>query len=74
MNSVPWEAIDGVPTYKLFIDGQWVQSSRNSVVEDFNPSTGKLYARMQQAGPEEIERAIASAYRAKDDWGASMVT
>jgi hypothetical protein len=34
MNLVAWEAIDGIPTYKLFIDGQWVQSSRNSVVEE----------------------------------------
>jgi hypothetical protein len=47
MSSVPWEIIDGVPTYKLFIDGQWVQSSRNAVVDNFNPSAGKLYDRAQ---------------------------
>jgi vanillin dehydrogenase len=74
MNSTPWEVIDGIPTYKLFIDGQWVQSSRNTVVDDFNPSTGKIYARVQQAGAEEIEHAIASAYRAKESWGGSLVS
>lgn len=73
MNSASWEMIDGVPTYMLFIDGQWVRSSVNAVVDDFNPSTGKLYARLQQAGAEEVERAIAAAYRAKDSWGASLV-
>jgi acyl-CoA reductase-like NAD-dependent aldehyde dehydrogenase len=73
MISTPWEVIDGVPTYKLFIDGEWVRSSRNTVVDDLNPSTGKIYARVQQAGAEEVERAIASAYRARESWGGSLV-
>ena len=73
MSGKPWEVVDGVPTYKLFIDGQWVQSSRNSIVDDFNPATGNIYARVQQAGAEEVERALAAAYRAKDTWGNSMV-
>jgi acyl-CoA reductase-like NAD-dependent aldehyde dehydrogenase len=73
MASQAWEAIDGVPTYKLFIDEAWVRSSRNTVVDDLNPSTGKLCARVQQAGAEEVERAIASAYRARVSWGGSLV-
>ncbi len=68
MSAKPWETVDGVPTYKLFIDGEWVQSSCNTIVDDFNPSTGTLYARIEQAGAEEVERALASAYRAKDTW------
>jgi aldehyde dehydrogenase (NAD+) len=67
------EVIDGIPTYRLFIDGEWVRSSRNTVVDDVNPSTGKLYARVQQAGADEIERAIAAAYRARASWGRSLV-
>jgi acyl-CoA reductase-like NAD-dependent aldehyde dehydrogenase len=43
------------------------------VVDDLNPSTGKIYARVQQAGAEEVERAIASAYRARESWGGSLV-
>ncbi|HEY1721584.1 MAG TPA: aldehyde dehydrogenase family protein [Magnetospirillaceae bacterium] len=73
MSGKPWEIVDKVPTYKLFIDGKWVQSSRNSVVDDFNPTNGELFARIQQAGPEEVEAALASAYRAKDTWGNSLV-
>lgn len=34
MNSVPWEVIDGVPTHKLFIDGQCVQLSGNVVMDE----------------------------------------
>ena len=73
MASASSEIIDGIPNYKLFIDGQWVNSSRNTVVDDINPATGEIFARVQQAGPEEIERAIAAAYRAKDTWGAILV-
>jgi acyl-CoA reductase-like NAD-dependent aldehyde dehydrogenase len=43
------------------------------VVDDLNPSTGKIYARVQQAGAEEVESAIASAYRARESWGGSLV-
>ncbi len=68
------ERIDGVDTYKLFIDGKWVRSSRNSVVDDLNPSTGEIYARVQQAGPDETEQAIAAAHRARDTWGKSLAS
>ncbi|MBU6420159.1 MAG: aldehyde dehydrogenase family protein, partial [Proteobacteria bacterium] len=67
------EMIDDVPTYKLFIDGEWVRSQRNSVADDFNPATGELFARVQQAGAEEVERAISAAHKAAQSWGASLV-
>ena len=73
MASASFETIDGVPTYKLFIDGQWVDSSRNIVADDLNPATGEIFARVQQAGAEEIEQAIAAAYRASKTWGSSLV-
>jgi acyl-CoA reductase-like NAD-dependent aldehyde dehydrogenase len=73
MNSAAYDLVEGVKTYKLFIDGQWVTSSRNTIVDDFNPATGALFARVQQAGPDEVERALASAHRAAADWGASLV-
>jgi aldehyde dehydrogenase (NAD+) len=73
MASASFETIDGVPTYKLFIDGQWVNSSRNIVADDLNPATGEIFARVQQAGAEEIEQAIAAAYRATATWGSSLV-
>ena len=38
MASASFEAIDGVPTYKLFIDGAWVDSSCNALDDDINPA------------------------------------
>lgn len=73
MDSTAWDISDGVRVYKLFIDGQWVTSSRNAVIDDFNPATGAVFARVQQAGAEEVEQAIAAAQRAAISWGASLV-
>jgi vanillin dehydrogenase len=73
MNSAAYDLFEGVKTYKLFIDGQWVTSLRNTIVDDFNPATGALFARVQQAGPDEVERALSSAHRAAAGWGASLV-
>lgn len=73
MNPASYETIDGIPHYKLFIDGKWVTSSRNVVADDFNPATGVLFARMSQAGAEEVEQAIASAHRAFGTWGNTLV-
>jgi acyl-CoA reductase-like NAD-dependent aldehyde dehydrogenase len=67
------EANSLVHDYQLYIDGQWVDATRNSPVEDINPATGALYARVQQAGLPEVERAIAAAHRARVPWGESLV-
>ena len=58
MNPNAFDLIDGIRTYKLFIDGQWVRSSRNDIVDDLNPANGAVFARVQQAGPEEVERFL----------------
>jgi acyl-CoA reductase-like NAD-dependent aldehyde dehydrogenase len=57
---------------KLFIDGEWVPSSTNTVLDDINPATGEVYARVHQASAADLERAIAAAYRAKDSWGSTL--
>lgn len=55
--------------YRLFIDGEWVPSSAGLIADDINPATGETWARVHQAGPEDVERAIAAAYRARVEWG-----
>jgi acyl-CoA reductase-like NAD-dependent aldehyde dehydrogenase len=74
MNEAAFDLIDGIPHYKLFIDGQWVRSSRNQLADDINPATGKVFARTQQAGAEEVKRAIGAAHRAAESWGSTMVS
>ncbi|MFL1875006.1 aldehyde dehydrogenase family protein [Hansschlegelia beijingensis] len=73
MNPAAYDVVDGLPHYKLFIDGEWTNSSRNMLHDDLNPATGKIFARTQLAGAAEVDRAIASADAAQKLWGAAMV-
>ncbi len=73
MNPASFDIIDGLPHYKLFIDGKWVRSSRNMLADDVNPATGKVFARTQQAGAEEVDAAISAAARAAETWGKVLV-
>ncbi|MFC3693996.1 aldehyde dehydrogenase family protein [Chenggangzhangella methanolivorans] len=73
MNPAAFDVVDGVPHYKLFIDGEWTNSSRNMLHDDINPATGKVFVRTQLAGAAEVDRAIAAADTAQKAWAAAMV-
>ncbi|MFG1421015.1 aldehyde dehydrogenase family protein [Roseixanthobacter liquoris] len=74
MNPASYDVVDGVRTYKLFIDGAFVKSSRNIVADSYNPADGTLFARTEQAGAQEVVAAIAAAHRAFASWGASLAS
>ncbi|MDF3936366.1 CoA-acylating methylmalonate-semialdehyde dehydrogenase [Pseudomonas citronellolis] len=57
-----------VPTVKLFIDGQPVESTTREWRDVVNPATQEVLARVPFATAEEIERAVASAKAAFKTW------
>ncbi|GLU37376.1 CoA-acylating methylmalonate-semialdehyde dehydrogenase [Pseudomonas sp. NBRC 100443] len=57
-----------VPTVKLLIDGQLVESVTSQWREVINPATQEVLARVPFATAEEIERAVASAKAAFKTW------
>ena len=74
MSTAALQMIDGVPTYNLFIGGEWVPSSRNEATASYNPATGDIYARVHQAGARETEAAIGAAHGAYKDWADKIVS
>ncbi|WP_018182764.1 aldehyde dehydrogenase family protein [Kaistia granuli] len=74
MNPNSYETTDGIRTYKLFINGSWVASSRNQLADSLNPATGKVFARTHQAGAEEVLSAIDAAEKANATWGKSVAS
>jgi len=58
--------------YKLFINGDWVESHAGTLKDDLNPATGAVFARVHQAGAQDVERAIAAACDAAPAWGATL--
>ncbi len=61
------QAVAGLPGhYPTFIDGQPVEAADGRVMERVSPAYGAVVSRYAQAGPAELERALAAARRAFD--------
>ena len=54
--------------YKLFINGKYVSSSTNTLIDDINPTTGEAFAKINMASSEDIEAAITAADNAFKTW------
>ena len=53
--------------FGLFIDGAWVEGQGDSF-ETLNPASGAPLARLAQATPAEVDRAVTAARRAQPGW------
>ncbi|HEX6208256.1 MAG TPA: aldehyde dehydrogenase family protein, partial [Actinomycetota bacterium] len=54
-------------TYKLILAGQEADAASGDTFESTDPSTGKPFATVAKAGPEDVQRAAEAARRAFDD-------
>jgi betaine-aldehyde dehydrogenase len=50
-------------THELYIDGEWTSGPARTI-DVLNPATGETIARVPNAGPEEVDRAVKAARRA----------
>lgn len=60
------------PTASHFIDGAYVEDSAGPVIDVVYAATGEIIARVHEATPALIDRALASAARAQRDWARLM--
>lgn len=56
------------PAASHFIDGAHVEDAEGAVIEVIYPATGEVIARLHEATPAIIDRALASAARAQREW------
>lgn len=55
---------------KLFIAGEWSKPAAGEMVDSLDPSTGRVWAKVAFAGPEDIDRAVFAANEAlRGPWG-----
>jgi acyl-CoA reductase-like NAD-dependent aldehyde dehydrogenase len=50
--------------YKMLIDGAWQNAATGEHFESFNPYTGKPWALVPRASPEDVDRAVTAAWSA----------
>ena len=51
---------------KLFIGGRWVESASGRTFDTIDPATGEVLAKVAEAGPEDVDRAVAAARKSFD--------
>lgn len=55
----------------LFIDGAWKAAASGKTLDTSEPSSGKLLAKISDAGAGDIDAAVAAAAKALPKWSAS---
>ena len=57
----------------MYINGAWREGCDGGIAEDINPATGEVFARIAQAGAQDIEDALAAAHAARLPWQRLLV-
>ena len=55
--------------FKMFIDGEWVESSSNKKIETLNPENNEVWATVPEANEKDVDNAVKSAQKAfENSW------
>ncbi len=57
-------------TYQHYIAGEWTDGDGSETFTSRNPATGETLGEFQQGTPTDIDRALAAAEDAEDEWQA----
>ncbi len=57
---------DNVPTYRMFIGGEWVSAGDGKAFDVTNPATGKVIARVPRCTEADVRKTIEAAYNSKN--------
>ena len=61
-------------TFKMFVNGKWVDSENGSTFESINPSIGKSWALIPEATANDVNNAVEAAYKAFNEGEWSKIT
>jgi len=55
--------------FKMFINGEWVESSTNKKIETLNPENNEVWATVPEANEKDVDNAVKSAQKAfENSW------
>src|SRR5271169_1738521 len=64
---MPGGVTTDVKTYSMLINGEWVASKSAKTFPVYDPSTEEVIAQVPDAGPDDVNRAVAAAKAAFED-------
>ena len=53
-----------IRTYKMLIDGAWVDAADGALFDSINPTTGQVWSKIPEATAEDVDRAVRAAHDA----------
>ncbi|MCP4379456.1 MAG: aldehyde dehydrogenase family protein [bacterium] len=69
-----WPVPDDLPQ-KIFIDGQWLESTGGQMIDTIDPATGRVIGRFPNANADDVDQAVASAKAAlTGEWRTTTPT
>jgi acyl-CoA reductase-like NAD-dependent aldehyde dehydrogenase len=64
---------DTVPTIPLHLAGEWIEAADGATFDSYAPGTGRPWAKVAEAGPEDVDRAVRAARAALEGaWGRTL--
>ncbi|ORY07844.1 aldehyde dehydrogenase [Basidiobolus meristosporus CBS 931.73] len=63
--------IDNFFSVDNFINGEYIAPSSGQYIDNFNPSTGKVYSQVANSGVEDVNNAVEAASKALPLWSAT---
>jgi alpha-ketoglutaric semialdehyde dehydrogenase len=61
-------AILGTKSFQNYIEGEWVGAASGETFESTSPANGDTIGTFPKSGPEDIDRAVAAAKAAYEEW------
>jgi acyl-CoA reductase-like NAD-dependent aldehyde dehydrogenase len=56
-----------IQNFKMFIDGQWVNSESGKKIETLNPENNEVWATVPEANEKDVDNAVKAAQKAFDN-------
>ena len=58
-----------IENFKMYIDGEWVDSSTGKKIETLNPENNEVWATVPEANEKDVDQAVQSAQKAfENNW------
>ena len=61
-----------IKDFKMFINGEWVDSLSNKKIETLNPENNEIWATVPEANEKDVDKAVKAAQKAFDNSWANL--
>jgi len=61
-----------IQNFKMFIDGQWVNSESGKTIQTLNPENNEVWATVPEANAKDVDKAVKAAQKAFENSWANL--